>query len=435
MKRQLIKAICCWLFLLGPAQSQAEVLIIHAGSLLAVPGGDVQADQTIIVENGKVSRIEDGFINPSNGRLVDLSCCFVLPGLIDLHVHLTSRLTPGGSLRVVTETSADLALRSAEFARLSLEAGFTTVLDLGTGRRAHEEAIYALRRATREHRLPGPRIIAVGSPSSHTGKSRTGLYRAEVEAVIGPEGVCNGADDCRRAVREQVKRGADAINFYNSGSLLDEYLVEQTFTDAEMRAIIETAHALGRKVIADGHTALGVNAALRAGADIIDTVPWPDDKTWDLLKETGAFFVPHLYAYEVSIGDDEESLRSGTTGWLAEPILNRLLSIKQQPYSAQEAHKRGFTLAFGSDVGVVEHGDNAGEFQELIKIGMTPMEAIETATVNAAAALGIEDQVGSLKPGLSADLIAVVADPLADINELKKVVFVMREGVVYKNSL
>ncbi len=141
------------------------------------------------------------------------------------------------------------------------------------------------------------------------------------------------------------------------------------------------------------------------------------------------------YAYEVSIGDDEESLRSGTTGWLPEPILNRLLSIKQQLYSAQEAHKRGFTLTFGSDVGVVEHGDNAGEFQELIKIGMTPMAAIVTATVNAAAALGMEDQVGSLQPGLSADLIAVAADPLADINELKKVVFVMREGVVYKDSL
>ena len=159
----------------------------------------------------------------------------------------------------------------------------------------------------------------MGSPISHTGKSRTGLYRAEVEAVIGPEGVCNGTDDCRRAVREQVERGADAINFYNSGSLLDEYLVEQTFTDAEMHAIVETAHALGRKVIADGHTALGVNAALRAGADIIDTVPWPDGETWELLEETGAFFVPHLYAYEVSIGDDEESLRSGTTGWLTSP--------------------------------------------------------------------------------------------------------------------
>ena len=434
MKKQLTIAIYCWLILSGAAYSQDQVLVIHAGSLLAIPGGEVKKEQTIVVENGKISTILDGFTSHQESQLIDLSCCFVLPGLIDMHVHLTTPVKPGGSLRTVTDTSADMALRAARFAQLTIEAGFTTVLDLGTGRRSHEEAIYALRRATREHSLPGPRIIAVGSPISHTGKSRTGLYRAEVESVVGPEGVCNGADDCRRAVREQVKRGADAINFYNSGSLLDEHLVEQTFTDEEMRAIVETAHVLGRKVIADGHTAPGINAALRAGADIIDTAPWPDKETWRLFKKTGASLSPHLYAFEVSTGDTEELLRSGTTSWLPELILKRLLAVKQNPYAAEEAHKRGVSIVFGSDAGVIEHGDNAGEFYELIKIGLTPMEAIETATVNAATALGLENKIGSLRTGLSADLIAVRADPLRDINELKKIVFVMRDGVIYINN-
>ncbi|MFT7461046.1 MAG: imidazolonepropionase-like amidohydrolase [Planctomycetota bacterium] len=410
----------------------AETVVIHAGTLLAVPGEAALKQQTVVIENGKVLRVEAGYINIPDSEYIDLRCCFVLPGLIDLHVHLTSPVEPGGQLRVVTESSADLAIRAVQFAKRTLEAGFTTVVDLGTGHRNHAEAIFALRRATQAHKVAGPRIIAAGSPISPTGLSRTALYRAEVEAVVGPEGVCNGADDCRRAVREQVKSGADIINFYNTGSLLDEYMVEQTFTDEEMRAIVETAHALGRRVIADGHSARGVNAALRAGADIVDTVPWPDEDTWRLLKKTGAFFVPHLYAFEASLGDTEESLRSGTTHWLPEPILKRLLSVKQNPYSAVEAHKRGINIAFGSDTGVIEHGDNASEFVELVKAGLSPNEALVTATSNAAEALGLQASLGKLEQGYAADIIALAKDPLADIHELKKVVFVMRDGVVYK---
>lgn len=407
--------------------TMAQTIVIHAGTLIAVPGSTPLIRQSIIIEDGKVLGVENDYIRLDDSQYIDLSCCHVLPGFIDLHVHLSSKVAAGGKLRVVTETSADLALRAAEYAKLTLEAGFTTVVDLGTGRRAHEEAIYALRKATREHRIPGPRIVAVGSPISPTGKSRTGLYRAEVEAVVGPQAVCNGADDCRRAVREQVKRGADAINFYNTGSLLDDFLVEQTFTDAEMRAIVETAHSLGRKVIADGHTAAGVNAAIRAGADIVDTMPWPDKETWRLLRKNNTFFSPHLYAFAVSLGDSEESLRDGTTHWLPEPILKRLLSVKQNPSSAQLAHQRGVKIAFGSDTGVIHHGDNAGEFEELVKAGLSPMEAISTATVNAATALGIEQETGSLVKGLAADIVAVEANPLENISALRK--------VVYKNKL
>jgi imidazolonepropionase-like amidohydrolase len=418
------------------AAGTGQRTVIHAGMLLAIPGQTAEARQTITIEQGRIARIESGFADGSpEDRLIDLSCCFVLPGFIDLHVHLTSPVESGGRLRVVTETAADLAITAAVFARETLEAGFTTVLDLGTGRRAHEEAIYALRKATAAHRLPGPRILAVGSPISPTGLSRTGLFRFDVETVVGPQGVCDGPDDCRRAVREQIKRGADAINFYNTGSLLDEHIVEQTFTDAEMRAIVETAHELGRKVIADGHTALGVNAALRAGADIVDTVPWPDEVTWRLLSETGAYFVPHLYAFEVSIGDTEDTLTEGTTAWLPEPILQRLLSIKRAPYSAEIAHQRGVRIAFGSDTGVIPHGSNAGEFDELVKAGLSSMDAIVAATLNAARALGLDGEIGSLRPGFVADLVAVDGNPLGDIEQLGDIDFVMREGVIYKNRL
>ena len=418
------------------APDAGQRTVIHAGMLLAIPSQTAEARQTITIEQGRIARIESGFADGSpEDRLIDLSCCFVLPGFIDLHVHLTSPVESGGRLRVVTETAADLAITAAVFARETLEAGFTTVLDLGTGRRAHEEAIYALRKATAAHRLPGPRILAVGSPISPIGLSRTGLFRFDVEAVVGPQGVCDGPDDCRRAVREQIKRGADAINFYNTGSLLDEHIVEQTFTDAEMRAIVETAHELGRKVIADGHTAPGVNAALRAGADIVDTMPWPDEVTWRLLGETGAYFVPHLYAFEVSIGDTEDTLTEGTTAWLPEPILQRLLSIKRAPYSAEVAHQRGVRIAFGSDTGVIPHGSNAGEFNELVKAGLSPMDAIVAATLNAARALGLDGEIGSLRPGFVADLVAVDGNPLRDIEQLSDIDFVMREGVIYKNRL
>lgn len=421
------------LFLVNTLNAASETIIIHAGTLLAVASEPALKQQSMVIEKGRISRISDGYINLPGSKLIDLSCCFVLPGMVDLHVHLSTPVQPGGKLRVVTQSSADLALTAAQFAKITLESGFTTVVDLGTGHREHAEAIFALRRAARLHKVPAPRIIAAGSPISPTGLSRTASYRTEVDAVAGADGVCDGVDDCQRAVRAQVKAGADIINFYNTGSLLDEFLVEQTFTDEEMRAIVETAHALGRRVIADGHTAAGVNAALRAGADIVDTVPWPDKDTWRLLKKSGAYFVPHLFAFEASLGDSEESLRSGTTHWLPEPILKRLLSVKNNPYSAVEAYERGVNIAFGSDTGVIEHGDNAHEFVELVKAGFSTQDALVTATSGAAKALGLQADLGVLKPGYAADIIAVAKDPLADIHQLKKVIFVMRDGVVYKS--
>lgn len=421
----------------------ADIKILHAGVLLAVPGAPPLTRQSMLIADGKVIALRDGFLSPEDfheptARVIDLSDYFVLPGLLDLHVHLTNPARPGGTLRTLTSSNADLALVAAAHARATLAAGFTTVLDMGTGRRAHEEAIFAVRDAILAGTIPGPRIIAAGSPISAVGSSRTGLFRAQVEAVIGPQATCSGADDCRRAVREQIKRGADVINFYNTGSLLSDPSPAQTFTDAEMRAIVETAHALGRKVIADGGNtpgnAAGVTAALRAGADTVDTVTFMDEAAWAALMDTGAFFAPHLYAISASVGDTPETLRDGTMGWLPLWILEFLYHIKQQEPSAAHAFRLGAPMVFASDPGVFPHGRNAGEFAEYVKLGLSEMEAIETATVNAARMLGLEGELGTIQPGHAADIIATAKSPLEDISELSRVVFVMRAGVVYKTK-
>lgn len=419
------------------------VLIVWAGTLLAVPGEPPLTQRSLIVRNGLIERVVPGFIGASDivaphGTVttLDLSKRFVLPGLIDLHVHLTTEPSASSGLDEVTGSDADLALIAAVNARKTLAAGFTTVMDMGTGRLAHETAIYAVRNAVEAGRIPGPQVLACGSPISAPGSSRTQRFQPAVERTIAPQGTCSGADDCRRAVREQVRRGADFINFYDTGSLLTPNSPAQTFTDEEMRAIVETAHALHRKAIADGgnnpRSAAGVNAAIRAGADAVDTVTYPDPETWTLLAKSGVKFVPHLYALQAAVGDTPETLSQGSMGWLPEPILASLYELKQQTPSAAEALRRGVPMAFASDAGVFEHGRNAGEFAQYVRLGMTPADAIKTATINAAQVFGLTSDRATLEAGKRADFIAVAGDPLHDITELTRVLVVVRGGEVYQ---
>ncbi|MEJ8566103.1 amidohydrolase family protein [Elongatibacter sediminis] len=418
-------------------QGSDDAVLIQIGWLLSDPARPPLENIILVVRDGRITDLRDGTDRrdaDAGMRQVDLKDKYVVPGFIDLHVHLTTPASPGGELRTVSQSGADLALVALELGQRNLAAGFTTVVDLGTGRRAHDEAIYALRKAIAEGRVTGPRIVVAGSPLSPTGASRTGRYRPAVDAAISPPGVCDGADDCRRVVREQIAAGADIINVYNSGSLNDPHMVQQTFTDEEFAVIIETAHALGRRVIADGHTAAGINAALRAGADIVDTAPWPDDESWRLMRANNTVFVPHLYAFEQVVGDAPESLADGTMHWIPSPIMKRLYDIKNQPYSAERAYREGVALAFGSDTGVIPHGANGGEFAELVRIGLTPAEAIGTATSVAAGALGLERELGTLEVGKVADLVAVNANPLENIRVLEHVRFVMKGGRVVRDE-
>ena len=416
-------------------QQNAKLTIIHAGSLLAVPGQKSLREQSIFVQDGRITDLRSGYVTEDDAQIIDLRESFVLPGLIDLHVHLTSAPEPGGELDDVRNTSADLALVGAVHAERLLKAGFTTILDLGTGMREHEEAVFALREAIAAGVLPGPRILAVGSPISIPGQSRTPRFRSEVNAVAGADNVCSGVENCRRVVREQIERGADVINFYNSGSLLSSPSVPITFTEDEMRAIVSTAHSLGRPVVADGGNtrgdASGINTALRVGVDSIDTVTYPDDETWELLKKNNAYFVPHLYAVDAAVGDTAETLEEGSMGWLPRPILEFLWQLKQEPPSAIDGYKAGVKFAFGSDPGVFHHGLNGREFAHLTKIGMTAQEAIVTATVAAASMLRKENEIGTIEVGKWADLIAVSGDPLKDVRELERVDWVMKSGIEY----
>jgi imidazolonepropionase-like amidohydrolase len=439
-KRILLKLTAAlWVTTVGISNARADDLLLQAGAVLTIPGLPPQGPSTLLIRDGRIMARQDGFVDAAafalDGkavRLLDLRDFFVLPGLMDTHVHLTSLAEPDEGSEVIL-TSADLALRALNHAQTTLAAGFTTVMDMGTGRRTHELAIYALRDAIRRGQIEGPTILAAGSPISAVGSSRTANYRDELEAVIAPQGVCSGADDCRRAVREQIKRGADFINVYNTGSLLSARTAPQTLTAAELTAIVDTAHSLGRKVIADGagaqDSAAGLNAALRAGVDALDTAMFPDAETWRLLEQTQAFYVPHLYALQAAVGDTSETLEQGSMGWLPRPLLEQLFTLKGQRPAVADAIGKGVRLVVASDPGVFPHGQNARELLEYVKAGITPMAAIVAATRHPAELFGLADR-GTLEPGMMADVIAVQGNPLQDISALTRVVFVMHQGRV-----
>jgi imidazolonepropionase-like amidohydrolase len=443
MKLKLLKKILLVCLTLLPVTVVAQITIIHAGQLLAIPGQGVKTKQSIVISDGKIINVVSGYLSKeemaSNGEqvlLLNLKDEFVLPGLMDLHVHITMEPRPGEHLRVTTETDADLALTGAKHAKLTLDAGFTTIIDLGRpGTPGHETAVFALRDAIKAGKVPGPRILATGSPISATSQSRRPLYRAEVEEVVGAQAVCDGADSCRRAVRAQVKKGADIISFYNSGSLLFENPVGQAMTDEEMRAIVETAHSLGRRVIADGHHAAGIEAAIRAGVDSVDSIHFATKDNLELIEKSGTYMQSHIYAMVAAVGDTRETVHEGIVWWHPTYVLERLFDIKMKPFVLERAYRSGIRrIAFASDVGNFPHGDNGRDFIEYVKRGLPPMFAIQTATVNAAEAIGMADSLGSIEIGKIADVIATENSPLQDISELTRVKFVMREGLVFRNK-
>ena len=416
------------------------ITVIHAGWLLAVPGTSPVERQSIIIENDRISRVVNGFINRSelgdkglSARIVDLSQAFVLPGLIDSHVHLASAPEAHSMGNILSQTEADLTLNASYHAQLTLQAGFTTVVDLGSiGTPGHENAIFGVRDAVASGKLAGPRILAAGTPIAATGLTRAATYRDGINASIDTRSVCDGPDDCRRAVRHQVKRGSDIIVFFNTGSLLSSQPVTQTMGVGEMRAIVETAHLLGRKVIADGHHAAGIAAAVQAGADIIDSAHLYDDKTFPLLGND-VFFQSHIYAVVMAVGHTPETIHDGLWGWLPDPVLQRFYAIRQRPFAVIKAYEYGIrNLAYASDAGVYTWGNNAGDFVEFVQRGMTQSDAILTATVNAARMLGLDQELGSIEVGKKADIIATTGSPLIDISELMRIHFVMRDGVVYR---
>jgi len=409
----------------------APLTYVQAGRLLADPAtGKVETSRTLVVQDGKVLRVEDGFTTASGARVIDLRDSFVLPGLIDSHVHLTSENGPNQRLERFTKTKSDLALDGAWYALKTLKAGFTTVADLG----GPNESVFALRDAIKAGRVPGPRIIAAGSAISvHGGHGDPANAMPEdLVHVFRPTSVCSGADDCRRAVREQVRSGADIIKITATGGVLSPTAagLAKQFSDEELKAIIEAAHSMGRKVTAHAHGKDGIDAFLRAGGDSIEHGTYIDGESIKLLKASGAWLVPTLMAGDFVVREASKP----DTYLLPAQRDKALIAGPLMIDMTRRAYQGGVKIAFGTDTGVSAHGDNAGEFALLVKAGFTPLDAIRSATVWAAEHLGLSAVVGSLVPGKQADLIAVKGDPLTDVTELTRVRFVMKGGVVYRQD-
>ncbi len=421
----------------GSSFAQAPIgphvaMVIHAGRLLADPAtGAISTEQSILVgDDGKIIGIEAGYVTHGDARVIELRDRFVMPGLFDCHVHLTSQLGPDQLITEVTRTAADDAMFGAMNARKTVEAGFTTVADLG----ATPDAIFALRDGIAHGWIEGPRIIAAGAIITPTGgHGDVNGYSPTVNRALASTGECNGADDCRRAVREMVQRGADIIKFVATGGVLSNTAagVGQQFTQEEMNAIVQTAHSLGRKAVAHAHGADGINAALRAGVDAIEHGSYLDRESVDLFHHSHAYLVPTLEA-GWWVG---QLANQGGTLTVAQTAKARLVSmaIAAMIGRARLAH---IPIAFGTDTCVSPHGMNAKEFELLVtQGGYTPLQAIQFATVAAADHLGLTDTAGRIQPGLSADIIAVEGDPTQDVTLLQhNIRFVMARGRVDKSQ-
>jgi imidazolonepropionase-like amidohydrolase len=403
---------------------------VHAGRLLADPAtGRVETNKTVVVRQGRVVEIRDGFVEGADARIVDLRDKFVLPGLIDGHVHITRQQGPTARIDGLLATDARDALSGAAYALKTLKAGFTTVADLG----GPTEPVFALRDAIAAGRVPGPRIVASGSSvSPHGGHGDANGMPDDLVPHFRSKSVCSGPDDCRRAVREQVRSGADVIKITATGGVLSPTAagLGQQFSQEELEAIVDAAHRMGRKVTAHAHGGDGIVSFLKAGGDSIEHGTYLDDEGVRLFKQRGAYLVPTLLA-----GDFVAREAAKPTSFFTPAQKAKALEAGPKMLDmARRAHAGGVKIAFGTDSGVSAHGDNAQEFALLVRAGMTPLQAVQAATVVAAEHLQLAHEIGSLKPGKAADLIAVDGDPLADVRTLERVRFVMRAGEVHKED-
>jgi imidazolonepropionase-like amidohydrolase len=413
-----------------PAPAEA-VTIIHAGTLLDRPGRAPRQRATIVVRGERIERVEDGFAAvPAGARLIDLSDRFVLPGLIDSHVHLDSdRAGVEGQLAGVTDSVPLRAFEAASNARKTLDAGFTTVRNLGSD----DGVTLGLRDAITRGWATGPRIVDAGtSLSATTGHMDPTLgMREEFHDGLRRSGsTCDGADDCRRAVRRQIARGVDVIKIATTGGVNSRIglgLGAQMFED-EARAIVETAHLYGRRVAVHAHGADGINLALRVGADSIEHGTLLDDESLRLWRSSRAYYVPTLS----TVNGYRARLAANPNAYQGEVLAKIRWRIEITGQALRRAVPAGVRIAFGTDAGVSLHGRNADEFALMVEHGMTPMQAIVAATVNAADLLGLADQIGTIEPGKSADIVAVAGDPLADVGVLRRIGFVMARGRVHR---
>ncbi|MBI5856870.1 MAG: amidohydrolase family protein [Sphingobacteriales bacterium] len=401
---------------------------IWCGTLIDGISNDAKSNMTIVVEKNKITAVENGFstAGPAD-KTIDLKSKTVTPGWIDMHVHIENETKKGNLADRFIQNPSDIAFESIGFAKVTLMAGFTTIRDLGgTG------VNISLRNAVNKGLVAGPRIYTAGKGIGTTGghADPTNGYRKDLMGDPGPkEGVINGAEEAYHAVRQRYKDGTDLIKITATGGVLSQAKdgANAQFTEEEVKAIVAAAKDYGFKVAAHAHGAEGIKRAVRGGVNSIEHGSFMDDEGIELMKQYGTFLVPTITAGK-SVADSAK-----IPGYYTDIVTPKALATGPKIQATfAKAYKAGVKIAFGTDAGVYKHGLNWKEFGYMIEAGMPAMEAIKAATINAAELLGEKDKLGSIEVGKMADIVAVDGDPLKDPKVFGKVVFVMKEGVVYK---
>ena len=416
------------LFFISSLHSQD--LFLHCGKIIDTENGKTLKNKTIIVSGNKILSIKNGFISPDNpdDKVINLKNKTVMPGFIDMHVHLESQFDPKKGRLNVTANDADVAFESIEYAKKTLMAGFTTVRDLG-GRGIN----ISLRNAINQGKVIGPRVFTAGKSIASTGGhgDPTNGLNDYYKGDPGPkQGVVNSVDDAKKAVRQRYKDGSDVIKITATGGVMSIAKNGQNpqFTLEEIQSICNTATDYGMTVAAHAHGDEGIQRAIKGGVTTIEHGTLMSDTSMKLMKDYGVYYVPTITAGK-EVGE-----KAKIDGYYNKLVVPKALAIGPKIQSTfEKAYKFGVKIAFGSDAGVFPHGENAREFKYMNEVGMSEIECIQSATVTNAIVLGQENQIGKIKKGFIADIIATDLNPLDDISVLKNIVFVMKDGIVHKN--
>ena len=414
--------------LLCAVAASAQVVVVKAGRLVDPDSGAVLTDQTIVIRDHKIAEVGKGLAVPPGAKLIDLSSMTVLPGLIDCHTHVADGQVGGEPFNVLRKTASQIVLESVANARKMLESGFTTVRDVGTYRALND---VALRDAIARGDIPGPRMYVAGAYITITGGA--GAMTGQAPDIQLPwdlhYGEANSPWEVRQRIRQLAHDGVDLIKVLSTGAVLTHGSNPSSleFTPEELQAAVDEASHFGLRVAVHAHAAQGIKNAILAGAASIEHAEMVDDEGIALALKHGTYFDMDIY--------DEECIQEGgKKGTTPADFLQHDAELGQlQRDNFRKSLKAGVKMAFGTDAGVCPYGSSGKQFAFMVKYGMTPMQAIQAATSRAADLLGHSKEVGSIKPGKFADLVAVSRDPLQDISVLENVEFVMKEGVVYKH--
>ena len=430
MTKNCLRLVAFTLLLTATTLANAQILLIHAGELLAVPGERPKSRQTVVIEGQRIVGVVDGFAAASaygaDARVIDLSDSFVLPGLMDMHVHLQGELGPNNEKEQLKMSSQLMQMSSLHFAMKTLLAGFTTVRDVGSS----GEEMYALRDAIEKGWVDGPRIIAAGSVGITGGHADVSGVNPELMQLWTDDSICDGPYDCRRATRNAIKYGADLIKITSTGGVLTDRATGtgQQMEADELKEVVHAATRMGRKVASHAHEEDGIVAALEAGVASIEHGTYTGPRAIRLFKETGAYLVPTLLAGKTVATMAVES------DFMSAAVREKAIRVgRDMAGNFAKAHAAGVNVAYGTDSGVSPHGTNAEEAVLMVEAGMTEMEVLIAATINAADLIDMSDSIGTIEAGKFADIIAVDRSPLEDIAELLDVDFVMKSGRVYKD--